>query len=279
MKNFFALLIKIWDFLVRNKKWVFVFGLFLLIITVFKQCDNIRDLKKEAKEQENVMNQNLMAYNDMNYQFKLTKDQLKLANQDLYSATLQVESLLVENKKKPGVVIKEIYKTKIEYRDTTIIVDNSVAYNDSTNLYNVAFSTKDLVRSFEVNNYVRLLRDSVAGCLLLKDHSEVKNFKFEFDIIFAKYQENGYTKIKAYAVNNETNQPIPDNILRLSYRGAELLDKPWELNKPKPKRWAHGIGVSINPIGVVPVLQNGKITPVYAPSVSIGYYFGINWNK
>lgn len=273
MLTILQILNKVFDFIKNHKQLALSIGVVLLLVLFLNQCQQTKNAEAKAKSNMAIAKQNIQALTDNTYQLQLTKDQLKQANVDLYNTTIQMEKLL---KAKPT----EITKTKIIYKDTTIVVGNTVDQNPNSDTVKISFSTKDLVRSFDVDNYVLLVGDSAGNYQVLKDHSDIKNFKLNFDIVFAEYTDKeGANRVRAFAMNTETNKEIPESILKLNWQNVELLNKPFEPVVTKRKWWSSGIGISINPIGAFPTYSNGQFKTVFMPNISIGYYFGINLNK
>lgn len=273
MSTIFLILNKIIDFIKGHKQLVLMIGIITLSALYLQQCQKTRNAEKQSLAHLTIAKQNIQALTDQTYQLQLTKKELQKADADLYAATVRFEQLMKTK-------AKEITKTKIVYKDTTIISDNTVEQKPNSDTVKISFSSKDLVRSFDVDNYVLLVRDTAGTYRIVKDHSDVKNFKLNFDIVFGEYKDNkGFDRVKVYAVNNETNKEIPESVLKLTWKNVELLNKPFEPVVTKRKFWASGFGISVNPIGVFPMYNNGQMKMVFMPNISFGYYFGINLNK
>ena len=98
----------------------------------------------------------------------------------------------------------------------------------------------------------------------------------QYDDPISKYTK---TKILPFNVNPDgtVGQQIPESLLKIDFRNAEILDKPFTPNKPsdpavKTSRIQTGIALTISPIafGMYPTTSGIKFG--YTPNIGLSYY-------
>ena len=195
------------------KKYLSIISILVMMVltlTLLKQCD-------KNKEIELINKQNELALKDSSYQLVMTKEKLKTVDRSLYKAVSKIDSLSTQK-------IKEVVKIKIKYVPRDVIVDNTVVYDSLTKKGQVSFTSSDSVRSFDAVSFFNI--DTANHKIsLIHDKSEVKNFKFNFDLICYKELDkdgNIVVKVKPFYVDKNGNlvKEISNNTLNLGYRSV-----------------------------------------------------------
>jgi hypothetical protein len=264
----------------KNPTTLLVIALLIMSALFLQQCQSTRNEEAKRKEMERIANQNLLAMNDSTVQLKMTREQLAKADKELAARVSQIDSLTkaLGNKKDK---VREVIVVKTEIVHDSANVANT-ARKDSTDStkYHLDFAVNDSVKSFIGTSSFHVKKEgnniSIKG-----DTTRIRDFRLNFDIVVVKY-EDPVAKVTRYRivpqVMDSAGQPhiLSENQVKFSFRGAELLDRPWQENVPpgQKKKWrlTGAWGVGLNPISVYPVVTKNTVRLGYAPSVSFGYF-------
>lgn len=244
----------------------------LLIIFSIKQCETKNKYKSELETKEKIFNQNLQALNDSTIQLQLTRDQLKIVDKSLSNALYLVDSL--NNIKTQTITI---IKPEYLIRDVSIL--NKLIYDSIQNKYGLNFNSIDLVRTIEGSSWFKIDRkDSILK--ILPDTTKINYFNLNFTLVVSQYEDNETkyirTKITPFNVksNGELGEVIPETMLKLNFRNAEILDKPFtpNINPINEKKIKTGFGLSISPLafGFYPT-STGGYKFGWTPNIGISY--------
>lgn len=263
------------NFIWKNMKLILIGVVVFLFILLQQQCNKTKDAKAQLKQTTHIADQNLAAISDSSIQLKLTSKQLASVDSQLYLAQKKIDSLY-------NIKSKQITLTKIQYVPENVTLSNNLIFDKDKGLYGLHFTSFDSVRSFNgVSKFKIVKNDNTFD--VIPDSTDIKNFKLNFDLVISQYEDSKSkftrTKIVPYYVdsNGRLIAPISDQLLRINFRNAEILDKPWTENKPanQPEtktRLASGWALTLSPlaVGVYPAGNSMKFG--YTPNIGISYY-------
>lgn len=261
-----------------NAATIFIALLLLLSVLLGRQCNKTSELQKKIAQTEQIANQNMKAMGDSTIQLKMTRQQLIEADSALNSVVDKVDKTLAKTDKLTEVIrVRPVIGKPDTDTKNEVKQDNT----DSTK-YSLDFVVNDSIKSFNGSSYfyVNNLNNKLT---ILPDATKITNFKLNFDMVVAKYDDlkNKVTKYKIvpyYVDSDGAMHTISEEQLKFNFRGVELLDKPWTENVPsfsgpsKKSRLVGQWGLGINPVGFGPVVKDGVIKLGYAPSISFGYF-------
>lgn len=156
---------------------------------------------------------------------------------------------------------------------------------DKSTNYGLNFKSVDVVRTIEGTSWFTLKENNL-GYEVIPKPTIIHNFDLNFALVISKYEDNitNITKIKITPFNVKSDgtlgDSIPQSMLKLSYRNAELLEKPFQnnpssvlINVPTKSRFLHGIGLSINPLALgIYSGGDGTVRYGWTPNISLGYF-------
>lgn len=262
---------QVWE----NRQFIAGMLLILFLVLFLRQCGETSRLKSELKVSKHIASQNIAALGDKEIQLKLTKEQLAVVDTKLSDALNRIDSL-------KNIKSKTITITQPIYINKNVVVPSEFVYDTLNNRYGLSFKSKDLVRTikgvswFKIDNTKETLR-------VLPNNTNISDFKLNFALVISQYDDEvtKYTRTKIVPFNvkdnGELGEEIPESLLKISFRNAEILDKPFEPKKPdnpivKPKTFNTGLGLSISPlaIGLVPS-ANGVVRVAWTPNIGLSY--------
>jgi len=262
---------QVWE----NRQFIAGMLLILFLVLFLRQCSETNKLKSELKVSKHIASQNIAALGDKEIQLKLTKEQLAVVDTKLSNALNRIDSL-------KNIKSKTITITQPIYVNKNVVVPSEFVYDTLNSRYGLSFNSKDLVRTikgiswFKIDNTKETLR-------VLPNSTNISDFKLNFALVISQYDDEvtKYTRTKIVAFNvkdnGELGEEIPESLLKISFRNAEILDKPFEPKKPdnpvvKPKTFNTGLGLSISPlaIGLVPS-ANGVVRVAWTPNIGLSY--------
>lgn len=267
--------INIFNFILKNIKLILIGSIVLLFILLQQQCNKTKDIKAQLKSTTQIANQNLAAISDSTIQLKMTIQQLASVDSELYLANKKVDSLY-------NIKSKQITLTKIQYIPQNVTLSNNLIYDKDKGLYGLSFSSFDSVRSFNgVSKFKIVKGDNTYN--VVPDSTQITNFRLNFNLVISQYEDAKTkftrTKIVPYYVdtNGKLIAPISDQLLKINFRNAEILDKPWtenvNSNNPPPKtRLVSGWGLTISPLAVGVYPSGNSMKFGYTPNIGISYY-------
>lgn len=271
---------KILEQIWKYKQFIFGVIFILTIVLFFNQCEQTKKAKQKLKDTEFIANQNMQALSDNTIQLKLTLDQLKFVDKSLYQATLKIDSL-------EKIKSKVITKTEIQYLEKDISIENTLIYDSLRESYGLKFNNKDNLRTFTGTSFFKI-KNKNNEVKIESDSTIIKTFGVRFALVLSEYQDdiNKYTRIKItpfyLSETNVLEGPISESLMKISYRNAELLDRPYTFNNDNPPtqtgslKIKRGFALTINPFafGLYPV-QSGGYNIGWIPNIGVGYYITI----
>ena len=258
---------------IKNIKVIIVVLLFLFVGLFIQQRQANVNLKEQLATTQHIASQNIDALKDSTIQLRVTKEQLGKIDTNLKNALNKIDSL-------GNIKTKIITVTKPIYMGKDVIVSSTLLFDSLKNLYGLKFNSEDVVRTINGSSWFKLDTNGKIITVVPGD-TKINDFKLNFSLVISQYDDpiTQYTrtKIMPFSVNSDGSlgDPISDSLLKISFRNAEILDKPFTPNKPtgviteKKNFLKSGWCMSINPIGVG-LQSNGKL--IITPNISFGYY-------
>jgi hypothetical protein len=251
-------------------------GLFLY------QYNQTKEAKSKLVQAERIAEQNLKAMGDSSIQLKLTREQLAYTDSGLAASVKMSDSLIRAGGSKKDKVM-EVIVAKPIIVEKDVQVNNNVRQDKTdSSKYSLDFMVADSVKSFKGASSF-FLRKTDSGYVIVGDSTKITDFRLNFDFTLIKYDDavNKVTRYKivpSYIDSAGRSTVISESKIKFTFRGVELLDKPWSENvnsplAPKKKlRLTGAWGIGLNPIGIAPVVKDGQLKLGYIPSISFGYF-------
>mgnify|MGYP000586405182 FL=1 len=282
----------IFDFIKKNPKFFLGVIFALLIVLLFKQCDNIKGLKNEIeiKEVEYENEKNRFFNNIENLKdsvefveednvyvkslLRVREGELQLLDRKLNDAKINIQELA--NKLDENVEVKNIYVTDV----SSEIVTNDVMTNiERDSVGNIGLGIKDSnqIYTLETQSWFKLrpFKDSLK--LEIVDRfgfgkSSILKHNLNFSLTLSQLEmENGLTRVVVQPTDNNGN-PIPPSILQIPFvNGVEFMDiKPNIIQSPLKRKSRRGFGMLIGPsYGLYSI--DGSFQPTWGIGISVGY--------
>ena len=282
----------IFDFIKKNPKFFLGVIFALLIVLLFKQCDNIKGLKNEIeiKEVEYENEKNRFFNNIENLKdsvefveednvyvkslLRVREGELQLLDKKLNDAKINIQELA--DKLDENVEVKNIYVTDV----SSEIVTNDVMTNiERDSVGNIGLGIKDSnqIYTLETQSWFKLrpFKDSLK--LELVDRfgigkSSQPKPNLNFSLTLSQLEmENGLTRVVVQPTDNNGN-PIPPSILQIPFvNGVEFMDiKPNIIQSPTKRKSRRGFGMLIGPsYGLYSI--DGSFQPTWGIGISVGY--------
>ncbi len=282
----------IFDFIKKNPKFFLGVIFALLIVLLFKQCDNIKGLKNEIeiKEVEYENEKNRFFNNIENLKdsvefveednvyvkslLRVREGELQLLDKKLNDAKINIQELA--NKLDENVEVKNIYVTDV----SSEIVTNDVMTNiERDSVGNIGLGIKDSnqIYTLETQSWFKLrpFKDSLKLELVdrfgIGKSSQLKH-NLNFSLTLSQLEmENGLTRVVVQPTDNNGN-PIPPSILQIPFvNGVEFMDiKPNIIQSPTKRKSRRGFGMLIGPsYGLYSI--DGSFQPTWGIGISVGY--------
>lgn len=282
----------IFDFIKKNPKFFLGVIFALLIVLLFKQCDNIKGLKNEIeiKEVEYENEKNRFFNNIENLKdsvefveednvyvkslLRVREGELQLLDKKLNDAKINIQELA--NKLDENVEVKNIYVTDV----SSEIVTNDVMTNiERDSVGNIGLGIKDSnqIYTLETQSWFKLrpFKDSLKLELVdrfgIGKSSQLKH-NLNFSLTLSQLEmENGLTRVVVQPTDNNGN-PIPPSILQIPFvNGVEFMDiKPNIIQSPTKRKSRRGFGMLIGPsYGLYSI--DGSFQPTWSIGISVGY--------
>lgn len=248
----------------------------LCLIMLFRQCDKSQQLKYELEVSRHIANQNLAALNDNEIRLMVTKDQLKEIDYSLYEAKRIIDSLI-------DVKSQVITKTEVRYIEQNITLLSELYFDSIRGSYGLKFLDDNNFRKIEGISFFKV-KEEDASVIIEADSTIITNLSFNFALVISQYQDNltNYTRTKMLPfyvnIDGSLGGRIPNEILNIDFRNAEILDTPFTPNQPpipivtNNNRFNSGFAVTINPLafGLHPTDNGYRFG--WTPNIGIGYY-------
>ena len=282
----------IFDFIKKNPKFFLGVIFALLIVLLFKQCDNIKGLKNEIeiKEVEYENEKNRFFNNIENLKdsvefveednvyvkslLRVREGELQLLDRKLNDAKINIQELA--DKLDENVEVKNIYVTDV----SSEIVTNDVMTNiERDSVGNIGLGIKDSnqIYTLETQSWFKLrpFKDSLKLELVdrfgIGKSSQLKH-NLNFSLTLSQLEmENGLTRVVVQPTDNNGN-PIPPSILQIPFvNGVEFMDiKPNIIQSPTKRKSRRGFGMLIGPsYGLYSI--DGSFQPTCGIGISVGY--------
>jgi hypothetical protein len=282
----------IFDFIKKNPKFFLGVIFALLIVLLFKQCDNIKGLKNEIeiKEVEYENEKNRFFNNIENLKdsvefveednvyvkslLRVREGELQLLDRKLNDAKINIQELA--NKLDENVEVKNIYVTDV----SSEIVTNDVMTNiERDSVGNIGLGIKDSnqIYTLETQSWFKLrpFKDSLKLELVdrfgIGKSSQLKH-NLNFSLTLSQLEMgNGLTRVVVQPTDNNGN-PIPPSILQIPFvNGVEFMDiKPNIIQSPPKRKSRRGFGMLIGPsYGLYSI--DGSFQPTWGIGISVGY--------
>jgi len=282
----------IFDFIKKNPKFFLGVIFALLIVLLFKQCDNIKGLKNEIeiKEVEYENEKNRFFNNIENLKdsvefveednvyvkslLRVREGELQLLDRKLNDAKINIQELA--DKLDENVEVKNIYVTDV----SSEIVTNDVMTNiERDSVGNIGLGIKDSnqIYTLETQSWFKLrpFKDSLKLELVdrfgIGKSSQLKH-NLNFSLTLSQLEmENGLTRVVVQPTDNNGN-PIPPSILQIPFvNGVEFMDiKPNIIQSPLKRKSRRGFGMLIGPsYGLYSI--DGSFQPTWGIGISVGY--------
>jgi hypothetical protein len=282
MLPFMTIVKSVFTFITKNWGWIASVGMVLGFILFFKQCQSTKFAKAQTEAVKQIADNNIKALKDSSIVLMVTREQLAIIDKNLSKVTHELDSL----KKHP----KTIVITKPVYIPKDVKAANTLVH-DSVDLtkYGLAFNSWDSVRTIVGTSWFKIIPTDTAA-LVKPDTTVIHKFTLNFGLAIAKYddKENKMTRLDVtpYYVNEqgEYTTPISPNLLKMQFRGADLLDVPYvptDVPCPSAKHkysLKGGFTASLNLIGYG-YMPDANKAGVIAPSVNLGYGFTLVRNR
>lgn len=282
----------IFDFIKKNPKFFLGVIFALLIVLLFKQCDNIKGLKNEIeiKEVEYENEKNRFFNNIENLKdsvefveednvyvkslLRVREGELQLLDKKLNDAKINIQELA--DKLDENVEVKNIYVTEV----SSEIVTNDVMTNiERDSVGNIGLGIKDSnqIYTLETQSWFKLrpFKDSLKLELVdrfgIGKSSQLKH-NLNFSLTLSQLEmENGLTRVVVQPTDKNGN-PIPPSILQIPFvNGVEFMDiKPNIIQSPTKHKSKRGFGMLIGPsYGLYSI--DGSFQPTWGIGISVGY--------
>ena len=282
----------IFDFIKKNPKFFLGVIFALLIVLLFKQCDNIKGLKNEIeiKEVEYENEKNRFFNNIENLKdsvefveednvyvkslLRVREGELQLLDRKLNDAKINIQELA--NKLDENVEVKNIYVTDV----SSEIVTNDVMTNiERDSVGNIGLGIKDSnqIYTLETQSWFKLrpFKDSLKLELVdrfgIGKSSQLKH-NLNFSLTLSQLEMgNGLTRVVVQPTDNNGN-PIPPSILQIPFvNGVEFMDiKPNIIQSPLKRKSRRGFGMLIGPSYCLYSID-GSFQPTWGIGISVGY--------
>lgn len=280
------------DFIKKNPKFFLGVIFALLIVLLFKQCDNIKGLKNEIeiKEVEYENEKNRFFNNIENLKdsvefveednvyvkslLRVREGELQLLDRKLNDAKINIQELA--DKLDENVEVKNIYVTDV----SSEIVTNDVMTNiERDSVGNIGLGIKDSnqIYTLETQSWFKLrpFKDSLKLELVdrfgIGKSSQLKH-NLNFSLTLSQLEMgNGLTRVVVQPTDNNGN-PIPPSILQIPFvNGVEFMDiKPNIIQSPPKRKSRRGFGMLIGPsYGLYSI--DGSFQPTWGIGISVGY--------
>jgi hypothetical protein len=243
----------------------------LFLCLWLQQCSVTNNIKNQLNTTKHIAEQNMAALKDRSIQLRVTKEQLANVDSNLHQALVKIDS--ISNIKSEVITI-----TRPIYLGRDVVVPNDLMIDIPNKAYGLKFHSEDPVRTINGISWFKLDTTNKTITVVPKN-TDINDFKLNFSLVISQYEDRttNYTrtKIVPFNVNNDGSlgEPISDSLLKIDFRNAEILDKPFTPNvQPTPgvkkSKIKTGWGVSLNPVGIG--VNNGKF--IVTPNISFGYY-------
>lgn len=260
------------NFFTRNIKVLLVILIFILMGFCLHQCKQTTEYKERYKTAVLIAEGNLAGMKDSSIQLKMTRDQIKMLDSNLFVLIQKTDSL---QKAKTQIITI----TKPIYLPVDFKLVNHLKYDTIKDSYGLVFNTSDSVRTFGGTSWFKLNRKD-NNINILPDSTEINNFRLNFAMVISQYVDatTKYTKTKItpYHIDStgKVTNPISEKTLKFDFRNIELLDKPYVETKPVKKTkytLVSGWGLTVSPLGLGITSQNGVLITKYTPNISLSY--------
>jgi hypothetical protein len=256
------------------KKNIHFIGGVLMVLFLclwLQQCNVTKDMKNQLATTQHIAEQNIAALADNTIQLRVTKEQLANVDSYMHEALVKIDSL-------GDIKSTTITVTNPVYVGKDVVVPNNLLIDTPKQSYGLQFTSEDAVRTINGVSWFKFDTNK-NSIVVTPENTDIKDFKLNFSLVISQYEDQitKYTRTKIIPFNVKSDgslgDQIPESLLKINFRNAEILDKPFTPNKPSEPttskgKFKSGWGVSLNPVGVG--VSNGKF--IVTPNISFGYY-------
>ncbi len=264
-------MLTIFDTIKKNIQFIGGALMILFLCLWLQQCSVTRDIKDQLATTQHIAEQNTAALADNAIQLRVTREQLANVDSHMHQALVKIDSL--SNIKSTMITV-----TKPVYVGKDVVVPNNLLVDTPRQFYGLQFTSEDPVRTINGISWFKF-DTTKKSIMVTPENTDIKDFKLNFSMVISQYEDQvtkyTRTKIVPFHVKSDGSlgDPIPESLLKINFRNAEILDKPFTPNKePEPivkkSKLKTGWGINLNPVGVG--INNGKL--IVTPNISFGYY-------
>jgi len=264
-------MLKVFEYIKKHIQFIGGALMILFLCLWLQQCSVTKDVKNQLATTQHIAEQNMAALADNTIQLRVTRDQLANVDSHMHQALIKIDS--IGNIKSTMITV-----TKPEYVGKDVVVPNNLLVDTPRQSYGLQFTSEDPVRTINGVSWFKF-DTTKKSIMITPENTEIKDFKLNFSMVISQYEDQATkytrTKIVPFHVKSDGSlgDPIPETLLKINFRNAEILDKPFTPNEePKPGKkqsmFKTGWALTANPIGLG--INNGKF--IVTPNISFGYY-------
>jgi hypothetical protein len=264
-------MLQVFDTIKKNIHFIGGALMILFLCLWLQQCNVTKDMKNQLATTQHIAEQNIAALADNSIQLRVTKDQLANVDSHMHQALTKIDSL-ADIRSTTITVTKPIYVGK------DVVVPNNLLVDTLRQSYGLQFTSEDAVRTINGVSWFKF-DTTKKSIIVVPENTDIKDFKLNFSLVISQYEDQvtkyTRTKIIPFKVKGDGSlgDEIPESLLKINFRNAEILDKPFTPNTPKEptpnkSKFKTGWALNLNPVGLG--INNGKL--IVTPNISFGYY-------
>ena len=178
----------------KNREFLLIAGLAILVMLFFRQCGQITDLEQKNDQNLKALSENTQVLknkeNEITYQKTLVVGNAK----DLKALQGKYGDLEKELKKEKGKV-KVITKVEIKYEQAEVSIDNELLDSCATDHYCLIWRHLTETRQLEGITNFKLKLDSMNNLSIIPGTTDIKRDVVKIDLITGIKTEDGVDKI------------------------------------------------------------------------------------
>ena len=260
--------------IIKYKNIIFIAILLIFVAVFINERQELSNTKQQLQTAKQISTQNLAALSDNSIQLEVTKNQLSIIDSNLRIALDKVDSL-------GKIKTKVITIAQPIYTDKDIIVPSSLKFDTSKDMYGLSFTSTDMVRTINGVSTFKIEKNET-NTLIIPGSTSINDFKLNFTFVISQYDDTKtkFTRTKIIPFNvkpdGSLGDQIPDSLLKVQFRNAEILDKPFTLPTDQvvtKKKFTikSGWGLTINPFAAGFYPSGNGIKLGWTPNIGVGY--------